>query len=119
MAAAADGAGSAEGLSIGVLPGADRSDAAPSLTASLATGLGEARNVVLVTAADGVIACGMSPGTLSEIALAAKAHRPVALVRADATLVTGLQSEAVFVADDPEAAVRWMESEIGDTGSRD
>ena len=116
MAAAAEGASSGGGVSIGVLPGPDRSEAAPSLTASLPTGLGEARNAVLVTAADGVIACGMSPGTLSEIALALKARRPVALVRADveaAALVAGLGSETVFAADSAETAVEWMESEIG------
>lgn len=113
MAAAADGASSAGGVSIGVLPGADRSEAAPSLTASLPTGLGEARNAVLVTAADGVIACGMSPGTLSEIALAVKAGRAVALVLPDGKIPAGLGPQALFAADSAEAAVEWMERQIG------
>jgi uncharacterized protein (TIGR00725 family) len=113
MAAAAEGASSAGGISIGVLPGADRSDASPSLTASLPTGLGEARNAVLVTAADGVIACGMSPGTLSEIALAVKAKRPIALVRPDGALPAGLGGGEVFTADSAAAAVEWMERQIG------
>src|SRR5262245_18860428 len=48
MAAAAAGATAGGGMAIGLLPGADPQDAAPGLTVALATGLGEARNAVLV-----------------------------------------------------------------------
>lgn len=118
MAAAAEGASSSGGVSIGVLPGADRSDAAPALTVSLPTGLGEARNAVLITAADAVIACGISAGTLSEIALAIKGQRPVALLRADAALVAGLGRGVLLRADSPEAAVEWIEGELRIGGTR-
>lgn len=118
MAAAAEGASSSGGVSIGLLPGADRNDAAPSLTVSLPTGLGEARNAVLVTAADAVIACGMSAGTLSEIALAIQARRPIALLGADAALLAGLAHGGVLTADSPEAAVEWIEGELRNAGSR-
>lgn len=110
MAAAAEGALSAGGLSVGLLPGSDRSGAASALTVSLPTGLGEARNMALITAANGVVACGMSPGTLSEIALAVAADRPLALVRPDETgvaLLTSLGS-AAFFAGSAEEAVQWM-----------
>src|SRR5215468_5042678 len=76
MAAAAEGARAAGGLAVGVLPGpggvaaaADRVVAA-DLDVTLATGLGEARNAVIVQSADAVIAVGGSWGTLSELALA-------------------------------------------------
>lgn len=118
MAAAAEGASSSGGVSIGLLPGTDRRDAAPSLTVSLPTGLGEARNAVLITAADAVIACGMSAGTLSEIALAIQARRPVALLGADAALVAGLGRGVLLSADSPEAAVEWIEGELRSAGSR-
>ena len=49
----------------------------PHLTLALATGLGQARNAVIVTAADSVIAIGAGWGTLSEIALAQRLDRPV------------------------------------------
>ena len=81
MAACARGASAAGGIVIGILPGANRADAAPHLTVALPTGLGEARNAVLVTASDAVIACGISPGTASEIALAVQARKPTVLVR--------------------------------------
>lgn len=114
MAAAAGGASSMGGLSIGILPGGDRSDAADSLTASLPTGLGEARNALLVTAASGLIGCGISAGTLSEIALAVAVRRPLALVGANGAavaLLTSLPSDAFF-ADSAEAAVDWMARQL-------
>ena len=118
MAAAAEGASSAGGVSVGVLPGANRNDAAPSLTVSLPTGLGEARNAVLITAADAVVACGMSAGTLSEIALAIQARRPVALLGVDAVFLAGLGRGVMLTADSPEAAVEWIEGELRNAGSR-
>lgn len=112
MAAAAAGASAVGGLAIGVLPGADGSDAASGLTVALPTGLGEARNAVLVTAADGVIGCGINPGTASELALALRARKPTALVRPDgatAAFFGALAADApVHVADTPEDAVAWV-----------
>lgn len=118
MAAAAEGASSARGVSVGLLPGAERGDAAPSLTVSLPTGLGEARNAVLITAADAVIACGMSAGTLSEIALAIQSRRPLALLGADTALLAGLGRGGVFTAVSPETAVKWIEGELRNARSR-
>ena len=77
MAAAAEGAAEAGGLSVGLLPGDSRAAAAESLTVAVPTGLGEARNALVVRAADAVIAIGGGFGTLSEIALALKAGKGV------------------------------------------
>ncbi|HJQ44603.1 MAG TPA: dethiobiotin synthetase [Jatrophihabitantaceae bacterium] len=79
MAAAADGATSAGGVAVGLLPGADRADGSPH-TVLLPTGLGELRNALLVRAADGVIAVGGSWGTMSEIALAQRTGVPVVVL---------------------------------------
>ena len=70
MAAAAAGARAAGGLAVGLLPGPGGVEAAAELDVSLATGLGEARNAVIVQSADAVIVVGGSWGTLSELALA-------------------------------------------------
>ncbi|WP_243708960.1 dethiobiotin synthetase [Actinomadura sp. GC306] len=70
MAAAAAGARAVGGIAVGVLPGTGRGGAAPDLTVALPTGLGQARNNVIVNAADAVIVIGGSWGTLSELALA-------------------------------------------------
>jgi uncharacterized protein (TIGR00725 family) len=77
MGAASEGAASEGGTVVGILPEADRGGANAHLTVALATGLGQARNTVIVTAADSVIAIGAGWGTLSEIALARRLDRPV------------------------------------------
>jgi uncharacterized protein (TIGR00725 family) len=77
MGAASEGAAGEGGTVIGILPDADRAGANPHLTVALASGLGQARNTLIVTAADSVIAIGAGWGTLSEIALARRLERPV------------------------------------------
>ncbi|WP_055491348.1 TIGR00725 family protein [Streptomyces sp. TP-A0356] len=70
MAAVAAGARSRDGLVVGVLPDVDRSGAGPDLSVAIATGLGQARNNVIVNSGDAVVVVGGSWGTLSELALA-------------------------------------------------
>src|SRR5205809_7543590 len=77
MGAASEGAALEGGTVVGILPDSDRAEANTHLTIAIATGLGQARNAVLVTAADSVIAIGQGWGTLSEIALAQRLGRPV------------------------------------------
>src|SRR5215213_7997010 len=77
MEAACRGARSRGGFTVGLLPGDDRGDANGWVVLALPTGLGEARNVLVVRAADAVVAVGGGWGTLSEIALALKLGVPV------------------------------------------
>ena len=116
MAAAAHAAREAGGITVGVLPGNDRRDAAPGLTVALSTGLGEARNAVLVSSADAVIACGMNAGTASELALALRARKPTALLGAraeDATFFTVLaRGAALLSADSPTQAIEWLAAQL-------
>jgi len=77
MEAACRGARSAGGLTLGILPGRDRRDANRFVEVAVPTGLGEARNALVVRAADAVVAVGGAYGTLSEIALALKGGTPV------------------------------------------
>jgi uncharacterized protein (TIGR00725 family) len=68
MAAVTEGARTAGGTVVGVLSGADRAEAHPDLSVAVATGMGQARNPVIVGSADAVIVIGGSWGTLSELA---------------------------------------------------
>ena len=77
MAAACRGAKSAGGLTIGILPGVDPKAANAWVDVPIATGLGEARNFLVVRAAEALIAIGGEFGTLSEIALALKLGKTV------------------------------------------
>jgi uncharacterized protein (TIGR00725 family) len=77
MEAACRGAHAAGGTTVGILPGADRAAANPFVDVAIPTGLGEARNALVVRSADALVAVGGGYGTLSEIALALKAGKPV------------------------------------------
>lgn len=79
MAAASAGAREAGGLAVGILPGADASSSSPNshLNAAVYTGMGQARNQIVVLSGAAVIAIGGGWGTLSEIALALKHRVPV------------------------------------------
>src|SRR4051794_11065614 len=77
MEAACRGARSRGGLTVGLLPGTDREAANGWVVVALPTGLGEARNALVVRAADAVVAIGGGWGALSEIALALNAGLPV------------------------------------------
>jgi hypothetical protein len=77
MEAACRGAHAAGGLTVGFLPGLDRSEANLHLDLALPTGLGEARNLLIIRAAQAVIAIGGEYGTLSEIAFALRSRTPV------------------------------------------
>ena len=77
MEAACRGAKAEGGTTVGILPGPSRADANDYVDVAIATGLGEARNALVVRAADALVAVGGEYGTLSEIALALKAGTPV------------------------------------------
>jgi uncharacterized protein (TIGR00725 family) len=77
MEAACRGAKSKLGLTVGLLPGLDRSAANGWVDVAVATGLGELRNGLIVRASDALVAVGGGAGTLSEIAFALKLGRPV------------------------------------------
>ena len=76
MEAACRGAAAEGGVSVGLLPDADRTHANPFLTVAVPTGMGELRNGLVARAGDAVIAIGGEFGTLSEIGLALKVGPP-------------------------------------------
>ncbi|MBF0505567.1 MAG: TIGR00725 family protein [Nitrospirae bacterium] len=77
MEAAAKGAKSGGGLTVGILPGFEKGDANPHIDVPIATGLREGRNVLIVRSSDALIAVGGEYGTLSEIALSLKTGKTV------------------------------------------
>ena len=107
MGAAARGSRAAGGVSIGIIPGLDRSAGSPEHTYLLPTGLGELRNGLLVRAADAVLAVGCSWGTLSEIALSRRTGVPLVLVDP-----WHLPEDVGVIVDDAAAAVAWVENAL-------
>lgn len=76
MQAAARGASSAGGTSIGIVPW-DAPSANPDCTYVISTGIGYARNLAVVASGEAAIAIGGEWGTLSEIGYARKLGRTV------------------------------------------
>ena len=77
MEAVSRGAAQAGGTVIGIVPSSDPATANEWCTHVIATGIGHARNLAVVSSGDAVIAVGGEWGTLSEIAYAREYGRPV------------------------------------------
>ena len=119
MAAASRGAAEAGGLVLALLPGDDPRAANPWVDVAVPTGMGEARDALVVAAARVVVVVGGSWGTLAEVALAARRGRPVVVVRAPGLDPWRVSADAgappgpVEVAT-PEVAVARVAALLGD-----
>jgi len=108
MEAVCRGASEADGHTIGILPGERRAAANDYVETAIATGLGNARNVLVVMNGAAVIAVDGGPGTLSELGHALDMDRPVAGLgthRLDG-------GDAIEHVDTPAEAVEYVESAV-------
>lgn len=115
MAGVCAGAHEAGGTTIGILPGLDRAAANAHVDVALPTGLGEGRNVLVVRAAEGVVAVGGGYGTLSEIALGLRAGLPVVGLGTWSLVRDGEVDDGLVPVDGPEEAVRTVLARVGGT----
>ena len=117
MHAASQGAKQAGGLTIGILPTADKTALSDAIDIAVLTDMGSARNNINVLSSEVVIACGMGAGTASEIALAIKAQKKVILLNDNdpsQTFFRELAPEDVFVVDQPAAAIEIVKAMVCD-----
>jgi uncharacterized protein (TIGR00725 family) len=112
MEAAARGAKQAGGTTIGILPGIERLPANAYLDFVITTGVGQARNLAVVSSGDAVIAVGGGFGTLSEIGLAAKIGRPV-IILGGWRLQRDEGTQGVLYASSPQEAVTMALAALG------
>lgn len=117
MEAAAEGAKSESGLTIGILPGSDASDANPHIDVALPTGLGTYRNILVVRGANAVIAIKGSYGTLTEIAFALRLGVPVIGLQTWTLSRGGQVDPGIRVAGTPDEAVALAVKLAGDARS--
>jgi uncharacterized protein (TIGR00725 family) len=99
MEAAAAGARDEGGTVLGILPGSDADAAAPGVSIPVPTGLGEARNVLVVRSSEAVVAIAGGWGTLSEAAFCLKLGVPLIGLRDHLPAEMSIQR-----LDDPEEA---------------
>lgn len=108
MEAVCRGGTESDGHTIGILPGTDPNAANEYVETAIATGMGNARNVLVVLNGAAVIAIDGATGTLSEIAHALDFARPVAGINThDFAGIAGF--EAV---ETPEEAVKSVERRV-------
>ncbi|MFB6134220.1 MAG: TIGR00725 family protein [Halanaeroarchaeum sp.] len=107
MEATATGVDERDGECIGIIPGDDRERANSAVDTVIATGLGNARNVLVVMNGDAVIAIDGSSGTLSEIGHALDLGRPVAGVNTH-------DVDGVHAVESPTEAVKYVETSVDD-----
>ena len=99
MEAACHGAVDAGGTTIGILPGDSPASANEHVTHPIATGIGIARNVIIVRSSRVLIAVSGGPGTLSEMAFALQLGVPVV------SLESHTPSPDIPTANDPDDAL--------------
>lgn len=105
MEAVCEGASASGGDTVGILPTDDPDHANPFVDVAIATGLGHARNALVVMNGDAVVAIDGGVGTLSELGYAGVYDRPVA----------GLNTHdlpGVEAVDSPVAAVDYVERAV-------
>lgn len=102
MEAACRGAHEAGGMTVGILPGTEASEANRYVDLPLVTGLGEGRNLAVALTGQAVLAIGRSLGALSEVALALRHGIPVVGLGT----WEGSSELGIRRADGPEDAVR-------------
>jgi len=106
MEAACRGAKSAGGLTIGILSTNNPKDANPFVDIVIPTGMGEARNAIIINTAQGIIAIGGRYGTLTEIALGLGKKIPVIGLNTWSLKKNGKADNSIIIARDPEEAVK-------------
>jgi uncharacterized protein (TIGR00725 family) len=114
MEAACKGASSEGGVTVGILPGDNRHAANQYVNIPIVTGLGYARNVLVVKSSQAVIAVDGSYGTLSEIAHALQNGIPVIGLNTWSLSLKGKKvNDAIILARDAQEAVEKAIAAVG------
>lgn len=106
MEAVCKGAKSEGGLTIGILPYSDRNECNKYVDIPIVTGLGFARNSIVVKTGQVVIAVGGWYGTLCEIAYALDEGKPIIGIDTWEITKSGKKNEAIIMVKTPEEAVK-------------
>ncbi|CCQ35247.1 TIGR00725 family protein [Natronomonas moolapensis 8.8.11] len=104
MRAVCEGATRAGAETVGILPGEDPAAANKWVSTPIATGLGNARNVLVALNGEGVVAVDGATGTLSEIGHALDFGRPVAGLAAHDPGLEGFEAT-----ETPTEAIEYVE----------
>jgi uncharacterized protein (TIGR00725 family) len=106
MESACKGAKRSGGLTVGILPTITRDSANPYIDIPIVTGIGYARNIIVVLSSEAIIAIGGAYGTLTELAFALHFNIPVIGIRTWRVESEFTEVKGIIYVDEPEEAVR-------------
>ena len=115
MAAASYGAAAVGGIVLGISPDESGTEVASGVTLPIVTGMGSARNAINVLSSHGIIACGIGLGTVSEIALALKAQKPVVLMPENPLAMNFFESLApgqFYMTNNVKVCINYLQSTL-------
>ncbi len=118
MDAANMGAKAANGLTVGILPTNDPNAISKAVDIAIITDMGNARNNINVLSSNIIIACGISTGTASEIALALKSNKKVILLTDDEEVQVFFKKmlpENVYIANGVAEAIATAKDILGNS----
>ena len=120
MEAVCKGVKSAQGFTIGLIPSLDKKTANSYIDLIIPTGMGEARNLILVSTADAIITIAGDSGTLSEIAFAWKMSKPIISLNTTGgwstklagTKIDNTRKDKIYSAQTPEDAIDILKNSL-------
>ncbi len=124
MEAASRGASEAGGASVGIIPSADSAQANKYCDFVVATGLGKARDFLVAYSGEAMIIVGGGAGTLTEVAAAYQADKPIVSVRGTGGVADDWagrhldhrRKRPIIEASNPEDAVKKALRELSHDG---
>ncbi len=111
MHSASKGAKENNGLTVGILPGENYTGLSEYVDIPVVTGLGNARNNINILSSRVIVAVGIGPGTISEIALAIKSGKNVILLNSSEEgreLFRNMGNNKVYIADNVDEAIELL-----------
>ncbi len=111
MDAAMRGAHEGDGLTIGILPNDNSTNASDHADIKIMTGMGSARNMINILSSHIIVVIGMAAGTASEVSLALKANKKVILLQQDEITIRffkNIGTYKVMVANTVEETVHMI-----------
>ncbi|MEX0920261.1 MAG: cytochrome [Candidatus Pacearchaeota archaeon] len=111
MEAVNKGAKSNKGMTVGISSSKNNDGLSKYVDIPIITGMGSARNNINVLSSDVIIACGLGPGTLSEIALGIKAGRKIILLndnQKSKDFLKEVGGDNILIANTPEEVINLV-----------
>ena len=114
-----------QGSILGFLPNHDKSEANPYVDIAIPTGLGLARNYLLISSADAVVSIGGGSGTLNELSMAWQMNKLIVSLKSDGwsekirgKALDKRRDDFIFSAKNSKEAIKIINREVDSYATR-